>query len=453
METPNCGAVLSYNEDNSVSRGASGRYVGDLPLPGLSDALVFGGSSGNVDRYLIQFEVRAWSQTYDKVSNDLSCHGGSASATIRVVYRPELTLSALKVDAYGLYLSYSSDLNRGSNKIVIESPDYAKQLDTKKIGNYSTSSVMYSRTLSESKCVSGNAPRSGTYYLDFGGVIPDVGDEIPFKWTITTVDGISSTGSAVLPVQSTDFSNAVSISCTPTFLTNGTRILRISIPNPSSGTKFVAKSERCTLVINNRPNGSSAASQFTRNSSNSAYLEYVDVPVTTTASGAEYFAVPYPFGKPFKVEIIGDTNDSQGRIGRYEYYHSAFTDFRNRTRMWNYGSYIGNTEWYEVFVNEGDNPTESVTTQYSSNAVKTTERDWELVQYGNTPEQTRTVSGVVLPALMADHVGRTEDFSKCKYAWYRSFDGEVMRVAITCVNETRKTWGTQVSVEMRRTDV
>lgn len=456
METPNCSAVLMYNEDNSAGRGASGRYVGNLALPGLPDGYTFGVASGNVDKYVIWFDVRAWEQEYSKVSEELSCHGGSASHRFTVAFRPTVTLSTLKADAYGIYLTYTSNLHRGSNTIRIESQGNAEQLPVKKLKSYKSGSVMYDRILNQSKCENGQSSYTGKYYFNYGGEIPSQGDEIPFTWTINTVDDVTATGSTVLTFPAIDMSDVVTVACPVNTIANA-RMLKIDAVKGSTK-YFEPDTARCTLVINNRPNGTSSPSQFAKTSANKPYLEYVDIPRTKTkaTNGDEYFAIPYPFGKPFKVEIVGGiVNDD--RIGMFEYYHAAYDSFRDKTRMWNYGKYTGSTEWFEIFVNEGDNPTESVTTQYSSNAVKTTERDWEIVQFGNTPEQTRSVAGVVYPGigneLIANYPDRIEEFSKCKYAWYRSFDGEVMRVAITSVRETRLTWGAQVSVEMRRTDV
>lgn len=447
-ETPNCGADLSYNESNSSGNGASGRYVAQLGIP-----ITLGNAGAQMDKINIEFQVRAWDSSFDKISDSVSCHGGSASKLFTIAYLPELTLSQLKVDAYGMYLTYSSDFHRNGNKIVIESAGYAAQLPWKnKLTSYKAGTPMRARMENQKLCANGLANYTGKYYLDFGGAgVPDIGDEFPFTWSITSPDGVTNSGAMVLPVSSTDFSNAIVVNCPTSYTSNGTKILKIDVAT-SASQYFLRGSSRCTLVVNHRPKGTSAAGQFMRNASNLPYLEIVDIP-RTTVGNAEYFAVPYPFGKPFMVEIIGDTTDSQGRIGRFAYYHSAFNQFRDKTRMWNFGNSIGDDCWYEIFVNEGENPSESVSTQFTSNAVKTTQRDWELVQFGNTPEQTRSVTGVVYDGLMNNYILRTKDFSKCKYAWYRSFDGEVLRVAITSVKETRKNWGMSVSVEMRRSDV
>lgn len=448
-EVPNCSATLSYNESGST--GALGRYISDLGIP-----VTLGNSGSDIDRLFVEFEVRAWESQFDKISEELSCHGGAASKTISIAYKPTLTLSQLKVDAYGMYLTYTSDFHRNGNKVIIESQGNAIQLPWQAfMTSYKSGSVMRTRMENQKLCENGLAKYTGKYYLNFGASgIPNLGDEIPFVWTITSPDGVANTGSTVLAVSATDFSNVVTVDCPTSYTDNGSRILKVDVVTGNT-LYFEEESTRCTLVINHRPNGTEDPSQFVRNASNLPYLEYIDIPRTRTAAanGDEYFAIPYPFGKPFKVEILGGTDDAQGRIGRFEYYHEAFKQFRDRTRMWNFGDVLKVNSWYEIFVNESENPTESVSTQFTSNAVKTTERDWEIVQFGNTPEQTRSVGGVVYPDLMDDYIPRTDAFSKCKYAWYRSFDGEVLRTAITSVKETRKTWGTSISVEMRRIDV
>lgn len=448
-EIPNCSATLSYNEGNSSGNGAAGRYVSNLGIP-----VTLGTGSGEMDRIVIEFQVRAWESSFDKVSENLSCHGGSASARFSVCYLPTLTLSHLKVDAYGLYLDYASDLLRNGNKIIINSPGNTESLPwRKRMSSYAAGSVMRNRMENQKVCENGVAKHSGKYYLDFGAAgVPNVGDEFPFSWTIVSPDGVTNSGSTVLAVEQADFSNVVTVDCPVSATAGGTRMLRIDAAQTTGTYVELLQGAKCTLVINHRPNGTAESSQFAKTSANAPYLEYINIPRSGRQPN-EYFVVPYPFGKPFMVEVLGGTADSQGRIGRFEYTHAAFNNERDKTRMWNFGSYISDNDWYEVFVNEDTNPEESVSTQFTNTEIKTIRRDWELVQFGNTPEQARSVTGVVYPALMPDYISRTERFSKCKYAWYRSFDGEVLRVAIIGVNETRKVWGESVSIDMRRVDV
>lgn len=442
-ETFNCSASLTFNESNASGKGASGRYRSDMPI--VSE---LGTNAGEMDRVYIEFQVRPWSYSFREIDG-LTSHGGSASQRFMLAYKPTLTLSNLKVDAYGISVDYESDLHRSSNKIEITNLETMTQIDYSGMANLSSSSVRYKRMRNQKKCDTGTAAYSGTYYADFGSIIPSVGDEVLLGWKIASVDGIVNSGVSLLPVVSSDFSNADSVTLPTTFLTNGSRILRVACQSGGL-TYFENRSAVAWLTINHRPDGTESPSQFVANSSNSPYLETIQIPRTELSNG-DFFAIPYPFGKPFKVTVVG--NGSNDVAKRFEYYHAAFKDFRSRTRMWNYGTYFAKDEWYEVFVNTGDNPMETVTTALTNRATKTTERKWEIVQFGNTPEQPRSVTGAVYPGVMSDYIQRTEKFAKCKFAWYRSFDGEVMRVAITSVRETRKTWGDEITIEMRRTDV
>ena len=426
-EIYNCEAVLSYNESNANGRGASGRYRSVLPIHAVLE-----NQNGSMDKVTVEFQVRAWNPQFKSIEG-LTCHGGSASAQFTIAYRPTLTFSNLKVDAYGISVDFSSDFARDSNNIVISNSEYFAQMDTSELSDYDSSSERYRRLLNQRLCENGLAEYSGTYYADFAGPIPAVGDRIPLSWTITTVDGVTVSGTELVTVSSSDFSDADAVACPTEYTSDGSRILNIDVSGFDSG------SARCWLIINRRPNGTDSASEFEFTADNNPYLDIVEVNHDGTV-----IEIPYPFGCPFKVMVFGDHGD---RAGRFEHIHSAFDEFRDRTRMWNYDG-----GWYEIFVNKGDNPDESVSTSYSSNAVKATERKWETVQFGNTPEQSRSVSGVVVSSLMDNYVQRTLEFSKCKYAWYRSFDGEVMRVAVTSVKETRMVWGDSVSVEMRRID-
>lgn len=442
-EIYNCSATLTYNESNSAGKGAAGRYRADIPI-----VAQLGAGSGEMDRVYLEFQVRPWSYAFRDIEG-LSAHGGSASYRFMLAYKPTLTLSNLRIDAYGIAVDYISDLHRGSNKIEITNMEIMSQIDYSGMADMSSSSVRYNRMRNQKKCDMGTAGYSGTYYADFGNVIPAVNSEILLGWKITSVDGIVNSGVSLVPVASSDFSNAESVTLPTEFLENGSRILKVDCQN-NGVSYFENRSAIAWLTINHRPGGTSDPSQFIANDENSKYLETIQIARNETEDG-DYFAIPYPFRKPFKVTVLG--NGANDVAKRFEYYHAAFDDFRDRTRMWNYGSYVDDSEWYEIFVNEAGNPTETVTTALTSQATKTTERKWEIVQFGNTPEQPRSVSGVVYPGIMPDYIQRTENFSKCKFAWYRSFDGEVIRVAVTSVRETRTNWGDAITIEMRRTDV
>ena len=409
--------------------------------------ITLGTDDGEMDKVTIEFQVRPWSYSLRDVEG-LTSHGGSASGLFTFAYKPTVTLSNLRVDAYGISVDYESDLHRDSNKIEISNLQYMTQLDYEEMPNLDSESVRYSRMRNQRKCDAGTAEYSGTYFVDFGSIIPSLGEEVLLGWKITTIDGVVSSGVSLIPVVSSDYSSAESVTLPVEFLDNGSRMLKVSCQN-NGVSYFENRSSIAFLTINNRPGGSSAPSEFVANESNSMYLETIRIPRSEFSDGYHYM-IPYPFRKPFKVTVIG--NGANGVAKRFEYYHAAFDEFRDRTRIWNYGSYAGNDEWYEIFVNESENPSETVTTSLTSQATKTTERNWEIVQFGNTPEQPRSVSGVVYPGLMPDYIQRTEKFSKCKFAWYRSFDGEVIRAAVTSVRETRKTWGDAITVEMRRTD-
>ena len=442
-ETFNCSASLTYNESNASGKGASGRYRADIPI-----SVELGVDDGDIDKLSIEFQVRPWSYSFRDVSG-LTSHGGSASGLFTIAYKPTLTLSNLRVDAYGISVDYESDLQRSANKIEISNTLFMTQLDYSHMSELDSESVRYGRMLNQRKCDAGTVSYSGTYYADFGSIIPTLGEEVLLGWKITTVDGVVSSGVSLVPVSSFDYSSADSVNLPVEFLENGSRILKVSCQN-NGVSYFENRSSIALLTINNRPDGSSNPNEFVANESNAAYLETIQIPRTELVDG-DHYAIPYPFRKPFKVTVIG--NGANDVAKRFEYYHDAFDDFRNHTRMWNYGTYFDDDDWYEIFVNESDNPSETVTTSLTNRATKTTERTWEIVQFGNTPEQPRSVSGTVYSGLMPDYIKRTELFSKCKFAWYRSFDGEVIRVAVTSVRETRKTWGDSVSIEMRRTDV
>ncbi len=436
LATYNCDATLIFNGSNSSTRGASGRYRSDYPIHVGNTINVgneqwyFGSSLTDANCYegiTLEVQVRTWSSSFGTIEG-LTSHGGSCSKVFKIVYAPTLTISGLSVSGDGIAIEYSLDYYREGTAIRLSSEGYFNEFEWN------------------------NVPNAGTLTIPwFSKYIPFDGDEIPIDWTVITAAGANVSGVSMVTVSS-DIDQTDVIEIPESYfdeLDNGSRLYRIRQLDSDTAA-------RTWLLIDQRGEGDEAVTEnFIQNESNAPYLQVVELP----KSDDGWFYIPYPFGKPFSIRQIGYVSaevsqqlDIPQGLCILQSYFDAKKKYRDKTRMWNWGSYKNVDEWFEIFLNEGENPTESVATNYTNYQTKTTEKAWEVTQFGNTRAQTRSVNGVAWSQLMPDYISRIDAFSACKYAWYRSFDGEVCRVAITDVKEDRKTWGTSIGVDMRRID-
>ena len=121
------------------------------------------------------------------------------------------------------------------------------------------------------------------------------------------------------------------------------------------------------------------------------------------------------------------------------------------TRLWNWGDgEQRNTLWFEALYNENEPPTESVGTTASTNFQEPANGSWEIGHVGHAWSQTRSIAALEVDAWNPDAFARLTAMSKCRFAWYRSPRGEIMRVAIAKVNEVRHHDRINYTIEMRR---
>lgn len=496
--TYNCDATLQFNQPNATGRGISGRYRSDMPIH-VEEISVggimrsFGNDSGNVNYVEVEFEVRQWTASFGNVES-LTAHGGSASHINYLGFSPSVNITSFIVKPNGIEMAYELNgvMNPTAKDFNVQSKDgYFRNNSQTRYNNQPVSwrsiyispeGVEYSEEYIDDCLSSGLTlpgfpqewtktrirdrlpmvwPNTGTYVCDFGTKLPKDGETIYLNWSIEDTRGFKQSGVSAVTVES-ELDTADTYEFLPATIVernDGSHLM--TFDNFITSMKMDglnASDPRVQLVINRRPSTIAVAGEFDQTDINNyKWLDTYDL----DQYGMSYM-VPYPFGKCFAVRMYVvvtadirsylrthyDINPSTNVV-IFEQLFDARIGFRYRTRVWNWGV---DDDWFEIFVNLDENPTETVTTKLTSANTKTTERAWETVQFGNTPEQQRTITGALYPPLMGDYLAKTEKFSKCKYAWYRSFDGEVLRVAIESVKEERKTWGATVDVDMRRVD-
>ena len=471
----NCDAELIYNEANVTSKAAAGRYRSVFPIhvnsvkyKGEEYTLGYydeNSSDKHFVRIGIEFQVRPWSPTYSSIEG-LAAHGGSVSLVSAIEIRPELIVSSLVVEQDGLYIVYNTKgVNYNGVRISLGDSPYFKDdgcpyeervavtgYEYRPSGAdpwpwYTLTPVERWETVTRYKNTD-ISPVSGKYYLSFSDILPLDGDEVPINWTITDSNGFSHSGTTMVSVDS-QLGNAPTYILSSDmyhFTDNGSRILLVNFSSMSDDDHLA----RNYVRINHRESKTVVRSEFDLTAENAMYLDTVEIPETDN----HILSFPIPFKRTSIVQSYRYVTDYDGYTGIaiFEMYFPANEAYRAQTRMWNWGACANDDEWFEIFVNVDDNPTENVSTSLTNNSIKTTERSWELTQFGNVPEQTRDIDGVIYRPLMDDYMVRIQKFALCKYAWYRSFDGELIRVAITDVKEERLTWGIKISVSMRRVD-
>ena len=390
---PNCSAGL-----------ADGRWRSDRGISMSFDS--------GVDLYEIVYEVRRFSNYYKDWNSDpeiqpdtnkqvdITSHGGSRSQQCIVAKAAYLTLEDLQFTGEGVSIRYGSTFARGGNSIRIYCPG---------LFDLSRSNVPYTGTMSDTKF----------------DRIPVNGDQVTVYWTVTTVDGITTSGSATKEVYCAfdDESLAQIENVVVTDVQNG-YLKDITIPLDASKARLWV-----TLDDDN----------------------YAESGITATRSieiqsdGSHTFHVPYPFNRPFSIKMYAIDN------GTPKVWSMSYQSIEAWTRLWNWGSGEDtNTLWFEALYNENEPPTESVNTSAGTNFSAPAVGAWDIGHVGHSWSQTRSIAAIEVDAWHPDAFARLTALSKCRFAWYRSPRGELMRIAIVKINEVRHHDRINYTIEMRR---
>lgn len=347
------------------------------------------GSTGSAtDLIDVEFQVKQLVHEWGQFVVD--AHSGSASQICTVAYRPSLTINSVTLDHRGAVVSYTSNFNRDGNKIKISVDG------------------MFT-------CEGSNLPNSGTLSSRTIRSIPSENKQAVVSWQITSIDGVSNYGSVIKTI-SVDFSGAETMSCTEQFI-SASHLLRITIPSGSSSSRV--------WIINSSANDDS-------------------IEIT---SKSQVFYIPYPLTKSFTILAVGVFN------GVMKVFKKTYQSRNEITRLWNFDTDSASNNDYCIGTWAIDNlPEESVTTTASNDDRPTTSGGWNRVIIGKTRSQTRNISSVIIDEIDPTGRDRVVRLSKARYAWYRTPEGEVVRVAIVSVSETRRYYGTEFQVEMRRID-
>ena len=354
-------------------------------------SLAFGATGNVLDLVEIEFEVRQLVAGWGTFEVD--AHSGSSSKVITVAYRPTLTINSVKLDHNGATVSYTSNFNRSGNNIDI------------------SVSGMFS-------CSGRNLPRQGTLTTKKLKSIPDDDREVTVSWNITSVDGVTNSGSTIITA-SVDYSRAPTMNCTTAFDTPS-HTLRVTCP---SGTSYI----RYWLLLQEDTN---------------SVWKSIEVDAYSRVC-----YIPYPLTKQFKILVVGIVN------GAMQVYRRTFSSRNEITRLWNFDDSTGKNHDYCIGTWAMDSlPEETVDTTASNDDRPTTSGTWNRVIVGSVRSQSRSITSVAIDDILPDGRERIRRLSEARYAWYRNPEGDVCRVAIISVNETRRYYGSEFSVEMRRID-
>lgn len=390
---PNCKAGL-----------ADGRWRSDFGI-----SLSF---EGNVDLYEIIYEVRRFSYSYRDWSSDpevqpdpdkqldIPSHGGSRSQRCIVAKAAYLTLEDLQFTGEGVSIRYGSTFARNGNSVRIYCPG---------LFDISQSNAPYIGRLRDSKF----------------SRIPRDGDQVVVYWTVTTVDGITTSGSANMIVYcSFDDDTMPQIENVVVTDTQNGYLKSVKIP-------YNASTARLWITLDDDI--------------------YAESGITATrvveveSDGVDTFHVPYPFNRPFSLKMYALDN------GTPKVWSKSYKAVEAWTRLWNWGNDLDkNKLWFEALYNENEPPTESVNTSASTNFQAPASGSWEIGHVGHSWSQTRSIAAVEIDAWDPDALARLTAMSKCRFAWYRSPRGELMRVSIVKISETRHHDRVNYSIEMRR---
>lgn len=341
----------------------------------------------------VEFEIRQIMHEWGAYSVD--AHSGSATGIVVVAAKADLTIDSVVIDHNGATVDYTSSFKRHQNKIKIwvDKMFEVSGSDLKNTGTLTTPTLKRLPTGSE----------DGTA-------------ELTVKWSITTCDGITNTGATIVDA-AISFTDAPTFTPTEEYFVNSNHTLRIRCPQNVSYIRwwlFPDQEEDNVIEIN---------------------------------SNTKLGYIPYPLTKAFKVLIVGISNGSMVK------FENSYPNRNEITRLWNFDDSSGMNHDYCIGTWANDNPPEeSVNTTASNEDRPTTSGNWNRVTIGSVRSQSRSITSVIIDELDASGRERVKRLSAARYAWYRNPEGEVVRVAIISVNETRKYWCDEFSVEMRRID-
>ena len=367
-----------------------GRYTAS---EGVSFTL--GNSGTAADLVDVEFEVRQLSaMSLDWTETEVYSHSGSAAKVCTVAYKPTLTIGAVNIKMTGAEVTYTSTFHRSSNKVHI-------WVD----GLFDTSGngIGYTGTLKSSKILR----------------VPESNEEVTVKWSITTVDGITVTGSQNVNLV-VAFAGAPEMTCT-TNLNQEMHLLEVTTPAGTTDARLWM-----TLLDQKTIEG---------------YEEVVEIEKVSS----RVFKVPYPLTGRFLLFVAAIVNNVMK-----VWFTTQVMSMNDITRLWNFGDTLSE---YCIGTWAMDTPPEeSVDTTKSNDDRPTTSGTWNRVRFGNVLSQSRSITAIAMDDIDKTGRSKVKALSTQKYAWYRNPEGEVVRVAIISVNEVRKYYGSEFTVEMRRVD-
>ena len=155
------------------------------------------------------------------------------------------------------------------------------------------------------------------------------------------------------------------------------------------------------------------------------------------------FDVYYPFNRAFSLKCYAIQNNV------VKTWSKSYQPQACKVRCWNWSA----GGYFELAYGIGNTPQESIKTTPTVQSRKTTMRRWSLTQMGNAFDRSHSVTGALVDELYANAYAAIDALSRCKFAWYRNPEGEVIRVAVASVtaNEVREGIH-QISIENKRVD-
>ena len=350
-----------------------------------------GTANGKYDGYHIYFEVRQVVHNYGTLGID--AHGGAAAGYMWVCWQPTITFSNASISLNGVSIDYVMQPVRGKNNIKISCEYF----------DIEGTSIKSSGTLKTSKIKA--IPNMRRTSLS-----------VPITWEITSANGLTTTGTTTVTITNS-LGQASPFSGVDETWAEQSRILKLTVPQNNSGL-------RTWLQIDDSD-------------------DLIECP-----SYSHNIYVYYPFNKPFTVIIYALVNNT------VKVWKQTYEAIKCNARMWNWdGTYPTVRHYLDLSYGLGSPPNESIKTAPTAQARSTTMRKWGVSQVGNTFNQDRNITGVLIDAMYPDILNVIDEFSQCRFSWYRNPEGEVMRVSVlgvTC-NETREGVH-QVAVQIKRVD-
>ena len=383
----------STNDGWGVAGSANADAVLGNGIWTASQGAAFSLGTAETSNDLVQVEFQVAQLVHEWGDYVVDAHSGSASQVITIAKVPTGLgfSSAPSVTKNGVNLPYTiSGATRKLSKLRIWSDDF---FDVSASGN-----VAISGTLTASKILR----------------IPENNESVAINWALTTQDGVEATG-AVTRTVTVDWSSAANMTCTEAWQT-GRKMLYITLPSGATDPR---------LWLDLRPNSAMS-----------------DQPLIEVEPKGAAFYVPYPFNAPFKITIVALVNGTPRKF---------IKEYTARTvsgRMWNFN----HTGYCSGEFTKDGPPEETVDTSYTSDERPTTAGTWNRVSMGKVKSQSRSFTSITVDQFDGLGRKRVRELASARYAWYRNQEGEVCRVAIISVNETKHYWGEEFTVEMRRID-